>query len=59
MSRKPNKCHIRPKKSLDIYDLRFTIWEVRRAELAKLQSKCGRDEAVIGRGYKAAVAGGA
>ena len=26
-----------------IYDLRFTICKIRRAELAKLQSKCVRD----------------
>ena len=29
MSRKPNKCHIRPQESLAIYDLRFTIYDLR------------------------------
>ena len=42
-----------------IYDLRFTIWKVRRAELAGGGARATRNlKAVIGRSYKGAGGGG-
>ena len=52
MSRKPNKCRIRPKKSLAIYDLRFTIYDLessaRGAREAAKQMRAGCPKVVIG-----------
>ena len=59
----PTQQHIRPKKKRLIYDLRFTIYDLessaRGAREAAKQMRTGCDEAVIGRGYKGAEAGGA
>ena len=62
MSRKPNKCHIRPKKSLAIYDLRFTIYDLENSRALRgeaEQKQRGILKAWRGRGSKAAEAGGA
>ena len=57
----PQQIHIRPKKKPG--HLRFTIYDLESsasgAREAAKQMRTGCDEAVIGRGYKGAEAGGA